>query len=89
MPPDTSTVDFHFDVLCPYAYQTSKWIRAVRDEEALLEEMRRREQGPPLPQDLDGVGEPAPDEAQAAAPDAIGVDAVPAELAPVHEEAVR
>ena len=32
-PPDQPThVDFHFDVLCPYAYQTSKWIRAVRDE---------------------------------------------------------
>ncbi|MCP3934418.1 MAG: DsbA family protein [Actinomycetia bacterium] len=28
---DTSTVDFHFDVLCPYAYQTSKWIRRVRE----------------------------------------------------------
>ena len=27
---DASTVDFHFDVLCPYAYQTSKWIREVR-----------------------------------------------------------
>jgi len=27
---DTSKVDFHFDVLCPYAYQTSKWIREVR-----------------------------------------------------------
>ncbi len=27
-----TTVDFHFDVLCPYAYQTSKWIRSVRDE---------------------------------------------------------
>ena len=27
-----TAVDFHFDVLCPYAYQTSKWIRAVRDE---------------------------------------------------------
>ncbi|MEM8904345.1 MAG: DsbA family protein [Actinomycetota bacterium] len=27
-----TTVEFHFDVLCPYAYQTSKWIRSVRDE---------------------------------------------------------
>ena len=27
-----TSVDFHFDVLCPYAYQTSKWIRAVRNE---------------------------------------------------------
>ena len=37
MPSDTTpalptTVDFHFDILCPYAYQTSKWIRSVRDE---------------------------------------------------------
>lgn len=26
------TVDFHFDVMCPFAFQTSKWMRAVRDE---------------------------------------------------------
>ncbi len=29
---DTRTVEFHFDVMCPWAYQTSLWIRAVRDE---------------------------------------------------------
>ena len=31
-PPPPTEVDFHFDVLCPYAYQTSKWIRDVRDQ---------------------------------------------------------
>ena len=30
--PAPTSVDFHFDVLCPYAYQTSKWIRTVRDQ---------------------------------------------------------
>jgi 2-hydroxychromene-2-carboxylate isomerase len=24
-------VDFHFDIMCPYAYQTSLWMRDVRD----------------------------------------------------------
>jgi len=44
-------VDFHFDVMCPFAYQTSKWIRAVRRQTGLeiswrffsLEEINRRE----------------------------------------------
>ncbi len=51
MKPDTSRVDFHFDVLCPYAYQTSKWIRDVRNQNDLeinwkffsLEEVNRIE----------------------------------------------
>lgn len=25
-----TSVDFHFDVMCPFAYQASKWIRSVR-----------------------------------------------------------
>lgn len=25
------SVDFHFDIMCPYAYQTSLWMREVRD----------------------------------------------------------
>jgi len=44
-------VDFHFDVMCPWAYQASKWIRSVRDELDLtvnwrffsLEEINRAE----------------------------------------------
>tara|TARA_B100000686_G_C16743633_1_gene948131 strand:- start:510 stop:1223 length:714 start_codon:yes stop_codon:yes gene_type:complete len=44
-------VDFHFDVMCPWAYQTSKWIRNVRDQNDLtinwkffsLEEVNLRE----------------------------------------------
>ncbi|KIE51284.1 MAG: hypothetical protein CL421_03260 [Acidimicrobiaceae bacterium] len=28
-------VDFHFDVMCPWAYQTSKWIRNVRQQNGL------------------------------------------------------
>ena len=44
-------VDFHFDVMCPFAYQTSRWMRAVRDQTDLtvnwrffsLEEINRRE----------------------------------------------
>ncbi len=35
MRPDLTTVDFHFDPLCPYAYQTSKWIRSVREQNGL------------------------------------------------------
>lgn len=48
---DLTSVDFHFDVLCPYAYQTAKWIRSVRDQTDLtinwkffsLEEVNRVE----------------------------------------------
>jgi len=51
MKPDTSVVDFHFDVLCPYAYQTAKWIREVRRQNGItinwkffsLEEVNRIE----------------------------------------------
>jgi len=44
-------VDFHFDIMCPYAYQTSMWIREVRDHAGVdvrwrffsLEEINRSE----------------------------------------------
>jgi 2-hydroxychromene-2-carboxylate isomerase len=32
---DLATVDFHFDLMCPFAYQTSKWIRDVREQNGL------------------------------------------------------
>jgi 2-hydroxychromene-2-carboxylate isomerase len=46
-----SEVDFHFDPMCPFAYQTSVWIRAVRQRTGLrvtwrffsLEEVNRAE----------------------------------------------
>ncbi|MFV0524758.1 MAG: DsbA family protein [Acidimicrobiales bacterium] len=34
------SVAFHFDPMCPYAYQTSRWIRSVRDETGLRIEWR-------------------------------------------------
>lgn len=51
MATNTTTVDFHFDVLCPYAYQTAKWIRDVRRQNGItinwkffsLEEINRIE----------------------------------------------
>ena len=50
-PPTPTSVDFHFDVMCPFAYQTSKWIRSVREQTGLtinwrffsLEEINRVE----------------------------------------------
>ena len=50
-PQAPTTVDFHFDVMCPYAYQTSLWMRDVRDQLGLtvnwkffsLEEVNRVE----------------------------------------------
>ena len=46
-----TTVDFHFDIMCPWAYQASLWIREVRDHGGVdvrwrffsLEEINRRE----------------------------------------------
>lgn len=46
-----TSIEFFFDVMCPYAYQSSKWIRAVRDRTELdirwrffsLEEINRVE----------------------------------------------
>ncbi|MGA8724731.1 MAG: DsbA family protein [Acidimicrobiales bacterium] len=46
-----SAVDFHFDIMCPYAYQTSLWMREVRDTAGVavrwrffsLEEINRQE----------------------------------------------
>ncbi len=46
-----SGVDFHFDIMCPYAYQTSIWMREVRDQAGIdirwrffsLEEINRQE----------------------------------------------
>jgi 2-hydroxychromene-2-carboxylate isomerase len=29
---NVTSVDFHFDIMCPYAYQTSLWMRDVRDQ---------------------------------------------------------
>jgi len=34
-PDDVEYVDFHFDVMCPWAYQTSRWMREVRDRTGL------------------------------------------------------
>jgi 2-hydroxychromene-2-carboxylate isomerase len=49
--PTPTEVDFHFDVMCPWAYQASRWIRDVRAQNGLtinwkffsLEEVNRRE----------------------------------------------
>jgi 2-hydroxychromene-2-carboxylate isomerase len=49
--PEIRAVDFHFDIMCPWAYQASIWIRDVRDQLGLdvrwrffsLEEINRAE----------------------------------------------
>ncbi len=49
---DVAALDFHFDIMCPYAYQTAKWIRRVRDQNGIeinwkffsLEEVNRVDQ---------------------------------------------
>ena len=39
--PDRPTrVGFHFDIMCPYAYQTSLWMRDVRDQLSLTVDWR-------------------------------------------------
>ena len=46
-----TAVDFHFDLMCPWAYQTSRWMREVRDHAGVsvnwrffsLEEVNREE----------------------------------------------
>jgi 2-hydroxychromene-2-carboxylate isomerase len=48
---DPARVDFHFDIMCPWAYQASLWMRDVRDQLGLdvgwrffsLEEINRAE----------------------------------------------
>lgn len=50
-PPPVAAVDFHFDIMCPWAYQASLWIRDVRAELGIdvrwrffsLEEVNRAE----------------------------------------------
>jgi predicted DsbA family dithiol-disulfide isomerase len=47
----STVVDFHFDPMCPFAYQTSLWIRDVREQVGIgvnwrffsLEEVNRAE----------------------------------------------
>jgi 2-hydroxychromene-2-carboxylate isomerase len=51
MSDQVAAVDFHFDIMCPWAYQTSIWMRDVRDQLGLdvrwrffsLEEINRPE----------------------------------------------
>lgn len=38
--PRPTVVEYHFDVMCPFAYQTAKWIRHVRSQTGLCIEWR-------------------------------------------------
>lgn len=48
---EPSSLDFHFDLMCPFAYQASRWVREVRRQTGLevhwrffsLEEVNRKE----------------------------------------------
>ena len=38
--PEPTQVDVHIDLMCPFAYQTSRWLRDVRDQTGLTIDWR-------------------------------------------------